>query len=169
MSGVDIEAIRARADAATPGPWHWYGNTATKFLSLNTWKSGLGRCNVMDFARWGMHGARPRFAVDDYMHDADEFAQWEVCHDAKTPGDPRLYRHDVDGIRHPDAEFIAHSRADVPALLASLDRVLALCDNVRAICERTGDAAEDYCHEDGCARYALDVEAIRAAINGITS
>ncbi|PZR55257.1 hypothetical protein DNL40_02480 [Xylanimonas oleitrophica] len=35
----------------------------------------------------------------------------------------------ADGLRKPDAEFIAHARADVPALLAFAREVLALADD----------------------------------------
>jgi hypothetical protein len=35
-------------------------------------------------------------------------------------------RADITGIRHPDAEFIAHSRHDVSRLLAAVDKALEL-------------------------------------------
>jgi hypothetical protein len=104
---LDIPALHEIAAAATPGPWHWSGNTKSRVLALCTWISGQGRTNVMDFTRWGMHGARPRFNVDNFMQDADTMVEWEVCKDATRADDPRLYRHDVTAIKHPDATFIA--------------------------------------------------------------
>ena len=58
-SGLDrIEEI---AKAATPGPWQWYGNTKMHEVYLAT--VNRGRVYVMDFVRWGMAGAQPRFQV----------------------------------------------------------------------------------------------------------
>jgi hypothetical protein len=51
---------------------------------------------------------------------------YEVAPDATHREDPRVYRADIVGIRHPDAEFIAHSRRDIASLLAALEAVLAL-------------------------------------------
>ena len=44
----------------TPGPWRWEINQATKEVNL---VGGVPRFDltVMDFARWGMGGAAPRF------------------------------------------------------------------------------------------------------------
>lgn len=87
---VDVEAIRARADAATPGPWN------------------------VDKDRGGFwHG---RFAV--------------VCHDGiwrdreyagERSTEPRILL-TLNGNFEPgeDAAFIAHARADVPALCDAL-------------------------------------------------
>lgn len=125
----DFADIRQREAAATDGPWHWFGNTKTYNLRLGFWRKGWGRCTVMDFTRWGMQSAQPRFSDDSaMMHNASEMAVWEVNRKATDPRDRSLYRHDVVGIRHPDAEFIAHARTDVPRLLAALDAVLAVCD-----------------------------------------
>jgi hypothetical protein len=129
---IDLDAVEAMADAASPGPWHWSGNTKTRVLSLCTWISGQGRTSVMDFTRWGMSSARPRFNVDMFMTDADELAVWEVCREATDPNDPRLYRHDVVDIRHPDAQFIATmSPALVKALVARVRQAEADRDRYR--------------------------------------
>ncbi|MGI8309924.1 hypothetical protein [Saccharopolyspora hattusasensis] len=55
-----LDEIKARVNAATPGPWGWFGNTNVRniYLSTKYW----GRQVVMDLARWGMQFARPRFA-----------------------------------------------------------------------------------------------------------
>ena len=44
----------------------------------------------------------------------------------------RVYRADITGIRHPDAEFIAHAREDVRVLLAGHEAALALADSWEA-------------------------------------
>ncbi|MBY5917310.1 hypothetical protein HFO77_23230 [Rhizobium leguminosarum] len=43
----------------TPGPWAWFGNASSNSIYLATTHSG--RRYVMDFVRWGMRGAQPRF------------------------------------------------------------------------------------------------------------
>lgn len=133
-----IDAIRAREQAATPGPWRWYGNTATQDLALTT--VGLGTSYVMRFARWGMRNAQPLFAVGrkwganpkhgdleisphGRMTPAGHMPVYEVAPDATSRTDPRVYREDLTGIRHPDAEFIAHAREDIRLLLAFVDRL----------------------------------------------
>lgn len=125
MSELDLEAIRARHEAATPGPWHWAGNTDVHRIYLANWTPGLGRCTIMDFSRWGMQSARPRFAEDLMMVDADKRAVYEVAKAATSRLDPRVYRADISSIDHPDAVFIAHARADIPALLAEVGSLRA--------------------------------------------
>src|SRR5690606_27785976 len=55
-----LDEIKARANAATPGPWGWFGNTDVKDLYLAT--KQWGRHYVMGFRRWGMQSAQPEFA-----------------------------------------------------------------------------------------------------------
>lgn len=115
-----VAAIRERAEAATPGPWHWAGNTDSKNIYLATWLKGLGRCIVMDFTRWGMQNARPRFSDDLMMVKADTMVTYEVAPEATSRDDPKVYRADISGIRHPDAVLIEHSKADIEFLLHRL-------------------------------------------------
>jgi hypothetical protein len=116
---LDLAAIQARADAATSGPWHWAGNVDSRHIYLANWVPGMGRCTVMDFSRWGMQEARPRFADDNFMmKNADTMPVFEVSPRSTRRDDPAVYRADLIGIRHPDAEFIAAARTDVPALVA---------------------------------------------------
>jgi hypothetical protein len=139
---ADIEAIRKRAEAATPGPWGWFGNTDVKsvFLATKQW----GCQTVMDFARWGMNFAQPEFVnnrswvevatehgyrrLDFNMGrpvKAKEIPVYEVAPHARSRTDERVYRADLVGLRNPDAEFIAHSRQDIADLLAEVDRLRA--------------------------------------------
>jgi hypothetical protein len=120
---INLDEIRARAAAATAGPWHWAGNTDMRWFALAYWKPGAGRCSVMDFARWGMHSATPRFSRDLMMFPAHEKVVYEVAPNATRRADPQVYRADITGIRHPDAEFLAASRQDVDDLLAVIDSV----------------------------------------------
>lgn len=132
-----LEEIRERAVRATPGPWQWYGNTDKHVIYLAA--RGRGRMFVMTFARWGMQSVQPLFAVDrepgtdgwtsvGWMEAASRLARYEVAPDAPDRSHPSVYRADIAGVKAPDAEFIAHSRADVAWLLDVIDRVRALRD-----------------------------------------
>ena len=121
----DIEAIRQRADDATPGPWFWYGNPHGHDIFLATMNDRWpGWSVVMDFARWGMKSASPRF-IDKtgLMHKAheDPMPVYQVCPDCTDRKDSRVYRQHIVGLRHPDAQFIAHARQDIDDLLAYIE------------------------------------------------
>jgi hypothetical protein len=73
MTDLDLEAIKARADAATPGPW----DVQTPHVHMD----GTTQVRVAPI------------------------------------GKPKIF---VDTMSQLDAEFIAHARADVPALLARI-------------------------------------------------
>ena len=47
-----LKEIKARAEAATPGPWRWAGNVDAYHMELTT--VGRGMLYVMRFERWGM-------------------------------------------------------------------------------------------------------------------
>jgi hypothetical protein len=124
-----IEEIRLRANAAQRGPWGWFGNAKYEFF-LST--KDRGRIFVMQFGRMGMQSAQPCFNVNGRgMTDGRELAIYEVNRNATDFNDPSLYRHDIVGFRHPDAEFIAHSRQDVDVLLAEIDRLRELTADTR--------------------------------------
>jgi hypothetical protein len=130
-----IARIRDRANAATPGPWGWFGNTEVHHVYLATQR--WGRHIVMQFRRWGMQGAQPEFfnrsEPDAMKHrggtataehtNVAEAAIYEVAPSARSASDPHVYRRDLVGIRNADATFIAHSREDVDTLLAEVDRL----------------------------------------------
>lgn len=118
----------------TPGPWKWFGNAGSNHVCLATTHSG--RRYVMDFVRWGMRGAQPRFQPERRgMIDAKDLLLFEVG-DQSIVGieaarkDESVYRYDVRGINSADACLIAAS----PDLLEALIMVR--------------DADED-CRQDG--------------------
>ena len=95
VSAPDLDAIRARADAATPGPWR-------------TWNDG--------------HVGSPTVHIGGGV--------------MPTPGsDPAQ--------RMPDAEFIAHARTDIPALLAALAAAHAETERLRRAVADQADRMED--------------------------
>ena len=101
MTDLDLAAIRARAEAATKGPWEVcaFDSGHSKFemsVSVITESAGDRICDMDGLGRtWNEIDAR-----DDGMADA---------------------------------EFIAHAREDIPALLAELDRLNATIGRVRDI------------------------------------
>lgn len=138
---IALDAIRARAEAATPGPWGWFGNVDNAHLYLATRR--WGRHYVMGFRRLGMQGAQPEFVSGrTWRKNADgsvdfgtvgsgivpgaRLARYEVAPDATKRSDPRVYRGDITGFHNPDAEFIANARQDIADLLAEVDRLRAL-------------------------------------------
>lgn len=70
---------------------------------------------------------RLAFCTDWLYTDARELVTFQVAPNATDRSDPRVYRADITGIRHPDAEFIEHSRQDLARLLAIAEAVAALC------------------------------------------
>jgi hypothetical protein len=91
VTELDLDAIEARANAATPGPWE-HGERCV-------WQAGM--LNTAEIA------------VD--------------C------------EHGNGGIRrHADAEFIAHARTDVPALLAEVKRLREQVERMRGLLEAAG-------------------------------
>jgi hypothetical protein len=67
---------------------------------------------------------RLAFCTDWIYTDARKLVTFEVAPGATDRNDPRVYRADITGIRHPDAEFIAHSRQDLSRVLAAVDAAL---------------------------------------------
>lgn len=163
LTDQQLEAIKARADKATPGPWGWFGNTDVHSIYLAT--KGFGRLTVMSFRRWGLQNAQPMFATDrtwksdpqsgdDFgtcgrMEMAARLARYEVAPDAPDHTHPDVYRRDLNGIKNPDAEFIAHARQDVPALLAEVDRLKAEVWQLNDQLDTTRVAAADGAETDG--------------------
>lgn len=110
LSEERLQEIRARCQAATPGPWRWRGNLSGKCLRL-TALIGL-RPIVMSFERWGMQSARPVF-----RNERDVMVRPPLVPSA--PHNPW----DIIAIDHPDARFIEHARQDVDDLLAEVERL----------------------------------------------
>jgi hypothetical protein len=103
MSDLDLDAIKVRCEAATPGPWE----------TADQWSSTPGRVNVNAFRhpeRRGSHRA----------------ATWEECGGERIAETSRA-----------NAEFIAHARSDMPALVTEVER---MADALWAICD--GDGSE---------------------------
>jgi len=142
MTGEELGAIEAREAAATPGPWVWDVNSRNNVVHLRTDHSG--HVYVMGFKRWGMQGAAPTFQVyrkyEGPLYERGSIGVFRADNFTKSfPGKEHHVGWD-DCIDHPDAEFIAHARRDVPALLAEAKRLNA--DNERLRRERDAAVAD---------------------------
>ncbi|WP_244434343.1 hypothetical protein [Agrobacterium tumefaciens] len=121
-----LEEIKKALEGVTPGPWKWFGNASSNSVYLATTHSG--RRYVMDFVRWGMKGAQPRFQPErGGMVDAKDLLQFEVG-DRDIVGmdaakkDGSVYRYDVRGIDCPDARYIAAvNPAAISELISTLE------------------------------------------------
>lgn len=62
----------------TPGPWRWELNMKSKQVQLSGGNPKYD-LTVMDFARWGMGGAAPRFREDvDRMNIMHRCEKWAI-------------------------------------------------------------------------------------------
>ena len=103
-----LAEIQSRCDKATEGEWKWRRTDG----SVELFNPRHGLLIIMDAVRKGMNAATLRFAVrtqrdkGGIMRTVDEL----------VPYDPRGT--DWPEPENPDMAFIAHSRTDVPRLLA---------------------------------------------------
>jgi hypothetical protein len=115
-----LKEIKDRADAATFGPWGWFGSGKEPYLATHTG----GRVFVMMPRRSGMNGATIFWQGPDFA----------ICPTTDFAVKEREYREQLDGyhdgIDHPDAKFIAHAREDIPALLAHIAELEAQLERV---------------------------------------
>lgn len=171
MSDIDVKRMRELCELATPGPWQWFGNTNHHEVYLAT--VNRGRVFVMDFVRWGMSGAQPRFQValnggDDsgVMRSVGEMAKNEAVSKPTVVFGPLYeapYRKQFTGIGHPDAAFIAASRTLVPDLLGEVGRLRAQLTEVAGFMHGLS-LRDDLNYAQG--ELKAEAAAIRAAVGG---
>jgi hypothetical protein len=81
--------------------------------------------------------ARLEFGTDLMMVNARDLAIYEVAPKATSRDDPAVYRADVAGIRHPDAEYIAAAHpAVVLTLIAELREARAVINACRPVVDQ---------------------------------
>jgi hypothetical protein len=120
LSAEDLDEIEARANAATPGPWQWDGFDDVTIPSEDCPQSGavvLAELSERDGEHWIMT------PVEVTMQGLDP---------AETGGETEAEAWAV-WINQADAEFIAHAREDIPALLALARQAAALPDVIAAL------------------------------------
>ena len=117
---IDLDAIKGRDAAATPGPWYWGGNLSAKSFDLRARVSNTPI--VMAFRRWG-NGCEPCFWKRTPEKDPAFHGEYQRARDIAVREKP--YRDDVAALDNADAAFIAAARTDVPALVAEVERLRA--------------------------------------------
>lgn len=122
---LDLDAIEARADAATPGPWErgevwaWADVMADRF-GPNT----CGLCAAYGEPVWTGEVDINGRMMDAHKHRATD--PYEPDHVISGPDGVVAgnYDHEDGGIFDPaDTEFVVHARSDVPALAAEVRRL----------------------------------------------
>ena len=126
MNEKELAEIEARAEAATPGPWFWDTNRRYKSTMLKAPQNG-GTC-VMDFTRWGMHSAQPRFNDTGVSFGGILYT---------------MEQYDKTGLPNPNADFIAYARQDVPTLVAEVRRLSGENERLLATIQDTCTWSED--------------------------
>lgn len=117
----------ALAAGPTPGPWRWEFNASSKDVSL---VGGRVRYDVtvMDFTRWGMGGAVPRFVEPtdipnglQLLHKLSDRKDWIA------PFPDREHHADwCAQVTHPDARWMQEAAPDrITRLLDELQRLRA--------------------------------------------
>jgi len=120
---LDLESIMARAEAATPGPWE----QGSVWVSAPAIGSECAHCRQLGgpavTSEEEYFGGQPYILhVHRRVDDGDE--HWiSGPEGAQIAGN---YEEELGGIIDPaDAEFIAHARTDVPALVAEVEGLRA--------------------------------------------
>lgn len=123
---LDIPALRQLCEAATKGPWTWNLNKKHRSVILEG-VTGMHE-SVLDFRRWGMSGATPRF-----RNIAIKYEPMEPAEKFAVPVEGREHHADwFQTINHPDAAFIATARTALPAALAEIESLRAELAAARA-------------------------------------
>ena len=134
----------------TPGPWRWEFDATHKTVQLCGGRPEFDK-TVMDFTRWGMGGATPRFMGDDdgfrILHKLSDRKDWIAPFAGREH-----HAHWCAGVAHPDARLIAAA----PELLEALSLLLHEVD------ESAIAGAKDY-------GWPVAVQKSRAAIEKATS
>ena len=113
------EEAQRLAEAASDGPWRWQANPKHKSISLVGGRPTYD-LTVMDFVRWGMSGAAPRFRdlSERGLNLMNQVRRWFV-------NAPKREHHAdwFQFVDHPDANLIAAAPSHV-ALIGELVEAL---------------------------------------------
>lgn len=120
MTEQELERIEERWSKASKGGWLWEINPKYKTVSLRS-RAGM---IVMDFVRWGMGSAAPRFLDESHLlHRVDKLME-------PIPGREH-HSHWAQQINHPDALAIAAAPEDVRDLIAEVRRLNAEVEGLK--------------------------------------
>lgn len=124
---LDLEAIEARANAATPGPWFWNSYAKVSAAPLVQ--------------------AEEDWPIDEATEEVADFGRFYVEAMATVAWVPPRMGDTATGRHAADADLIAHAREDIPALVAALRerdaRLVALEAALRELVEQVGTRYDD--------------------------
>lgn len=123
---LDLQPIKERLAAATCGPWTWDLSLASKRIVLLGGKPKYD-LTVLDFVRWGMNGAAPRFRTGpenmNIMKHGEKFGA--IRKDREHHADWSQW------VNHPDALLMENAPTDIAALIAEVERLRGICGELR--------------------------------------
>lgn len=120
MTEQELAEIEKRWSKASKGAWIWEVNPKYHTVSLKS----RGGMVVMDFVRWGMGSAAPRFLDESHLlHRVDKLME-------PIPGREH-HSHWAQQINHPDALAIAAAPEDARSLIAEVRRLNAEVERLK--------------------------------------
>jgi hypothetical protein len=156
MLTAEMEAaIRRRVDAATPGPWGWNSYSAIHSAPIMQAETD----DTPDYPE-GKRPGPPFFTDEDNAWLAQREAAYEA--DPLVAWVPAHYGDTATGRHAADADFIAHTRTDIPTLLTEIDQLRARL----AAAEMALSKAQDgiiQCQQHG--RQCVHIEAVLRVVN----
>lgn len=136
-SGAQVETVIGHRGTHTPGPWRWEINLKSKQIQLCGGRPKFDH-TVMDFVRWGMTGAAPRFLFKPGGH-----LLLDHCSKVATIVPGREHHASwFQTLNHPDANLIAAAPDLLAACRSLLERYLVIgCgEGVEALAARAAIA-----------------------------
>lgn len=137
---MNLNEIRAREQAATPGPWEWKIWVGFKVIDDEGEEQEL--CTdvylhnnekvAMSFMKYGIAGAPAFPSKRHIMERADKFFDKSTREQAPVA---------LNYINHPNADFIAHAREDIPWLLGEVEHLTHMLEIYRM----TRGSLSEYC------------------------
>lgn len=103
----------------TPGPWRWEINLRQKCISICGGNIPFD-LTVMDFIRWGVQSAMPRFITDNWGHGATMTDSKELTKIVKGREHHKSWFQTID---NPDANLIATAPEMLEALIGLMKGV----------------------------------------------
>lgn len=165
---LDLAPIKARVDAASVGPWAYNGYSGIASVPLlHAWDAWTDAHEGHEFERTGKcepcgSDAGCEFAEEYY--ERYSWIGWVPSHH----GDTATGRHAAD------AEFIAHAREDIPALVAEIEMLRAMVARVSRPFDlmaalRCQTRCKPPFHAPGCYQRTALTEEIHRALGGVTA
>lgn len=139
LTAADLAAIRARARAATAGPWHWTHDLVNRYLRIATPRSARDRYAYL------LQGPYAGGAGMD-QHDSQVLGlHWSLIRGTSIPYP-----------REEDMAFMAQARMDIPRLLRHIDRLDAQIAALRASVPARSDLVENGTENGGSCNLACN-------------